>query len=487
MLFNSYLFIFVFLPVCLATYFFLSRFVGALAARGWLLFASLFFYSWWNPVYLYLLGASVVLNFLLADRVAACSSRTNRKYLFAVALLFNIGLLGYFKYANFFVDSLNAWVETGWTLEKIILPLAISFFTLQQIAYQVDVYEGLVRERNFLSYALFVTFFPQLIAGPIVHHREMMPQFASSERLMPDVRCLAVGFFIFSVGLFKKVVMADSFSIWVNAGYANIETLSVLEAWVVSLSYTFQMYFDFSGYADMAIGLALLFNIRLPLNFNSPYRVTSVIHYWECWHITLSRFINTYVYTPIVRSFSGRVTYAKAMLATLLAMLVSGLWHGAAWTFVFWGFVHGVALVLNHSWRRLKKPLPTVFAWLLTFLFINFSLVIFRSGNMEQMLSMFQALFGAGATPPVPVWAFQVLSAPVFGNPLMQYLNLLPVGVWAVLALSGALLLCLAGKNSAVIQERFSFNLFYLGAQLILFFIPLLMLDRVQEFIYFNF
>jgi D-alanyl-lipoteichoic acid acyltransferase DltB (MBOAT superfamily) len=270
----------------------------------------------------------------------------SKKLLFQIGILFNISLLAYYKYMDFFIENTNILLNTNIELIHLALPLAISFFTLQQVAFLVDSYEGLVEEKDFLDYAIFVSFFPQLIAGPIVHHAEMMPQFSSKWNMLKNYKNISAGLFIFSIGLFKKVVIADQFAQWANAGFNNAQVLNLLEAWATSLSYTFQMYFDFSGYTDMAIGAALLFNIKLPINFNSPYKATSIQDFWRRWHITLSRFLRDYIYIPLGGNRRGEFrTYSNLMVTFLLG----GLWHGAGWTFVFWGFLHGVALVLHRA------------------------------------------------------------------------------------------------------------------------------------------
>jgi len=314
-----------------------------------------------------------------------------KKFYLLSGLAFNIGLLGYFKYMDFFIINFNWGFGTDMPLLHLALPLAISFYTLQQIAYLVDSYGGLVKEKNFLDYTLFVTFFPQLIAGPIVHHKEMMPQFSSLKTKAVDYKNIATGLFIFSIGLFKKVVIADTFAQWASAGHANTEVLNLLEAWATSLSYTFQLYFDFSGYTDMAIGAALLFNIKLPQNFNSPYKTTGLIEFWQRWHMTLTRFITTYIYKPFLKSL-GKISFEKAMVATVFTMFIAGLWHGAAWTFVIFGLLHGLAIVINHYWKKSKIKMPHWLAWFITFNFLNLSFVIFRAKDWADAINILKAM-----------------------------------------------------------------------------------------------
>ena len=396
MLFNSYEFIFAFLPISFFVYFYLNSKRLTTAAKAWLVFTSLFFYSWWNIMYLPLILISILFNYTITNTMIEYD-KSRRKYfskksLLHAGLLFNIGLLVYFKYMDFFISNTNTISGSDIELLHLALPLAISFFTLQQIAFLIDSYEGLVKEKNFLDYTIFVTFFPQLIAGPIVHHKEMMPQFANVRNKVKNYKNIAIGLFIFSIGLFKKVVIADTFAVWATQGFDVATTLNLFEAWVTSLSYTFQLYFDFSGYTDMAIGAALLFNIKLPINFNSPYKATGMIDFWQRWHITLSNFITTYIYTPIIRSFD-KLTFNKAMFATVVTFLIAGLWHGASWMFVIFGGLHGLGLITNHYWKKRKIKLNTVLAWFITFNFVNITFVFFRAKEWDDALKVLSSMF----------------------------------------------------------------------------------------------
>ena len=284
-------------------------------------------------------------NFIIGRKLSSNPS----KPLLIFGIIANVALLGYFKYADFFIENVNSLFGTNIDLLNLALPLAISFFTFQQIAYLVDSYRKETKEYSFLNYALFVTFFPQLIAGPIVHHKEMMPQFENKWNLVKKYKNIALGLFIFSIGLFKKVVIADTFAIWATNGFDNATTLNLFEAWATSLSYTFQLYFDFSGYTDMAIGIALLFNIKLPINFNSPYKALNIQDFWRRWHITLGRFLRDYIYIPLGGNRTGKF---RNYLNLLITFLIAGIWHGASWMFVFWGFLHGVAMVVHRAWKE---------------------------------------------------------------------------------------------------------------------------------------
>ena len=309
-----------------------------------------------------------------------------------------MGLLAYFKYSDFLISNFNFVLSLNVQLLNLALPLAISFFTFQQIAYLVDSYRGETNEYDFLNYGVFVTFFPQLIAGPIVHHREMMPQFANIKNKVINFQNLAVGLFVFSIGLFKKVIIADTFSLWATNGFDNAKVLTFIEAWVTSLSYTFQLYFDFSGYTDMAIGTALLFNIKLPINFNSPYKATNIQDFWRRWHITLSRFLRDYVYIPLGGNRKGNYRTYNNLMATFV---IGGIWHGAGWTFIFWGFLHGLALVIQRFWNQLGCKLNTIFGWIITFNFVNIAWIFFRATEWGDAIKVLKGMFGlSGITLP---------------------------------------------------------------------------------------
>ncbi len=315
----------------------------------------------------------------------------SRRALLIAGVIFNVGLLGYFKYTDFFIASLNTVFSTHIPIMKIVLPLAISFFTFTQISYLVDTYKKECVENDLLSYTFFVTFFPHLIAGPIVHHKEMMPQFNDLASKKIDWKNINTGLAVFGVGLFKKVVIADQFAVWANQGFANAANLPFWDAWGASLSYTFQLYFDFSGYADMAIGSALLFNIRLPINFNSPYKAENIQDFWRRWHMTLSRWLRDYIYIALG---GNRVSFAKTLRNIFLVAFVSGIWHGAGWTFVLWGACHGLALLVHRLWNHWGNRMHRVPGWLLTFLFVNFTWIIFRAENMSDATYIIRSMAG---------------------------------------------------------------------------------------------
>lgn len=394
MLFNSPVFIFIFLPVVVLVYALLNGRSLNQMAKGWLVLASLFFYSYWNPVYLPLILSSILVNFFLGRKlqdsfVAEGEASEGRKKYAVIGVLFNVGLLAYFKYVDFFLENINLLFGTDAEPLNILLPLAISFFTFQQIAYLIDCYKEGAKQYSLLDYSLFVSFFPQLIAGPIVHHKEMMPQFftVSGSRVSWDN--IAQGVIIFCIGLFKKVFIADTFAVWADAGFDGSGELTFLEAWGATLSYTFQLYYDFSGYTDMAIGAALLFNIRLPINFNSPYKALSIQDFWRRWHITLSNWLRDYVYIPLG---GNRCSESRTLTNLFLTFLIGGLWHGAGWTFVIWGALHGTALIIHRLWSKLGMALPKVLAWFVTFLFVNIAWVFFRAETFDSAIRMLKAL-----------------------------------------------------------------------------------------------
>ncbi len=402
MLFNSYTFILFFLPITLLIFYSLGR----LKNKNWALFhltaASLFFYGWWNPKYVGLMAASILFNYF--SGIAIAQTR-RKKAVLTGAVTVNLLLLAYYKYANFFIDNLNSITGTRLILEDIVLPLGISFFTFTQIAFLVDTYKGKVREFDILRYSLFVTYFPHLIAGPIIHHKEMMTQFAKDSVRRIDYVHLAPAITLFFAGLCKKVFLADPVSVYASRIFeaaASGMVLTLFESWLGSLAYTFQLYFDFSGYSDMALGLALLFNTRFPINFFSPYKATSIIDFWRRWHMTLSRFLKEYIYIPLG---GNRLGARRRHVNIMITMLLGGIWHGAGWTFVIWGALHGFYLLVNHSWRAFRGPpsaskntsrVSAIAARALTFLCVVVAWVFFRAQDVPSALIILRGMFGAG-------------------------------------------------------------------------------------------
>jgi len=486
MLFNSYEFIFLFLPITFFIYFYLNKIHLTEASKGFLVFASLFFYSWWDIAYLPLILASMLFNYVIGNQLSRYEKKKrccSKKTLLTIGVIFNLGLLGYFKYSDFFIENFNIVFATDIPLLHLLLPLAISFYTFQQIAYLVDSYRSETKEYDFLNYAIFVTFFPQLIAGPIVHHAEMMPQFANVRNKVKNYHNIAVGLFIFSMGLFKKVVIADSFAIWATKGFDVTQNLDMIQAWITSLSYTFQLYFDFSGYTDMAIGIALLFNIKLPINFNSPYKATSIQDFWRRWHMTLSRFLKDYVYIPLGGNRKGENRTYLNLFATFL---LGGIWHGAGWTFVLWGALHGIALMIHRLWQKLGFKMHTFLAWFITFNFLNITWVFFRAKEFDDALKVLHGMFLGTLILPTPLeskLSFLKQWGVEFGGAWLEEVKKDPkIAIWLI----GTFILVLFFKNSMQIRDKFKPNLFYMVST-ILFFLTIFMLYRKSEFIYFNF
>lgn len=403
MLFNSYPFIFIYLPIVLVGFFWIAR-TNQVAGIFWLGLLSLVFYSYDNPKLVVLLLMSIAINFLMAIYISRLSRRY-AKYLLIATIGANLLCLGFFKYLNFFISTAN-YFHADWPVFNILLPVGISFFTFTQIAFLVDVYRGLAKETVFTHYLLFVTWFPHLIAGPVLHHSQMMPQFKSAAIYRPSWESLAVGATFFTIGLFKKVVLADEFALFANPlfdGAATGTDPKLLAAWVGAIAYALQLYFDFSGYCDMAIGLSRLFNIKLPLNFDSPYRASSMIDFWRRWHITLSRFLRDYLYVPLGGNKKGQT---RRYLNLMITMILGGLWHGANWTFVLWGALHGGYLLLNHFWRAIlgqrggstarasSRALFRVLSVGLTFTAVVVAWVPFRSESLEATLNIWRGMFG---------------------------------------------------------------------------------------------
>lgn len=400
MLFGSFEFLFGFLPITLFSYHGLRLYGKREAAKIVLLLASLFFYGWWDVRYVPLVVTSVLVNFgigLLLGR----KQRAPRLVLI-IGIIFNLGLLGYYKYANFFLINFDKLTGLPLTISSIVLPLGISFFTFQQIAYLVETSRDGQCERNIVNYGLFVIFFPHLIAGPITHPREMLPQFEIAGRKQFDTSQLNIGMALLVLGLAKKAVIADTLALLANPVFSaanSVQAVSGAAAWMGALAYTFQLYFDFSGYSDMAIGLGLLFGIDLPVNFASPYKSKSITEFWRRWHITLSRFLRNYIYIPLGGNRKG---LKRLYLNLMITMGLGGLWHGAGWTFLAWGLLHGGYLVINNVWSRIGRPLPPLFAWASTFLAVIVGWVLFRATTFSGAMTILKAMFLPAGTVVSP-------------------------------------------------------------------------------------
>ena len=400
MLFNSFIYLLAFLPLTVSLYLLLNYKRLVLIANVWLVTASLFFYAYWKISLLPVILVSILVNYVIGRQLSiainqeAISWETRGRLTLFCGILFNVGLLGYFKYADFFITNINVLFGTVIPLPQVALPLGISFFTFQQIAYLVDSYKGYTGEYDFTNYVLFVSFFPQLIAGPIVHHKEMMPQFARLRNKLINWENIYTGLFFLGLGLFKKVVVADTFAVWANKGFSAPETLTFITAWKTSLSYTIQLYFDFSAYTDMAIGSARLVNIHIAQNFNSPYMALDIRDFWRRWHITLGRFLRDYIYILMGGNRKGTI---RTYLNLFVTFLIGGIWHGAGWTFALWGALHGAALCLHRLWKDTGLRMPKTAAWLVTFLFVNAAWVVFRADSFHTAMTILNAMTNIAA------------------------------------------------------------------------------------------
>ena len=385
MLFNSYIFILFFFPVCLLGYFGLNRLGIFTLAQAFLFGMSLWFYGYFNPGYLPIILGSIVLNYAVTWVMGKTENRKLKKAELTAALLLNIGILFYFKYLDFFTENINALLGTDFAMRNILLPLGISFFTFQQVSYVVDAYRGEVQQYNFLQYASFVVYFPQLSAGPIVTHDELIPQFNDPQKKHLQWDNFAAGLYIFVLGLAKKVLIADTFGSAANWGFANITQLDSTNAMITMLAYTIQIYFDFGGYCDMAIGIGRMMNIDLPVNFDSPYKATTITEFWARWHKTLTRFFTKYVYIPLGGNRKGNL---RTYLNVFIVFLISGLWHGANWTFILWGCLHGVFMVITRRWKGWFEKMPKALGWLITFSFVNVAWVFFRADSIADGMTL---------------------------------------------------------------------------------------------------
>jgi alginate O-acetyltransferase complex protein AlgI len=447
MLFNSYVFLLCFLPISVVGYYSLAHFSGARAAKLWLAVASFVFYGWWNAAFVLLLLVSIAVNYALSILIIdSAETPTRQRVLLTIGVVLNLSALAYYKYLFVVLAFFHShgWFETDFG--RVILPLGISFFTFTQIGYLVDCQQDLVKERNLLNYVLFVTFFPHLIAGPILHHREIMPQFADETTYRFNTGKVVPGLTLFVFGLVKKVVLADSIAPWAESGFAHPGELGMLGAWSTILAYSMQLYFDFSGYSDMAVGLGSMFGVRLPLNFNSPYKSTSIIDFWQRWHMTLTRYLTLLIYNPISlwitrrrmakglmvnrkgsQSFSG---FASLVLfPTWVTMFLAGIWHGAGVQFIVWGLLHALYLSINHAWRifgpkaqtevsALRGAISRLWRVALTYLSVLLAQVFFRANSVPSACTLIRDAFGQhGYDLPLSVAGFRLVR---FG----------PVGDW---------------------------------------------------------
>ena len=456
MLFPTFTFILGFLPLTVLVYFLLSK-KNIFLSRVFLLGASFVFYSWFNWSYSLILASSILMNWFFAQILLRKRSKT----VFILGIICNVLLLGYFKYYDFFVENINALFGTSFLLKHILLPLGISFFTFQQISFLQQVYSRtLEKEYSFSSYALFVSFFPQLIAGPIVLPDEMMSQFDRIENSRPNMENMAKGLYVFALGLGKKILLADFFAEIADKGFTALSG-NFFDAWGTALAYTFQIYFDFSGYCDMAVGIGLLFNICLPQNFNAPYLSGNISEFWRKWHITLGRFLMGSIYIPLGGSKCSKI---RTCCNLMITFLISGLWHGASWLFVLWGFCHGAALVIHRIWNKfLGFAMPLFCGRVLTFLFVLLTWVLFRAETLAQAKGLYKGMFA-----PVS-WNFPAVSAADY----------LLFGAGAVIVLFF--------PTVTALKDKFVPNWINLLTAVVLLTASMFLFVKTSPFIYFNF
>lgn len=506
MLFNSYYFLIYFLPIVLLCYYCAHKFGLHRAALVVLSVASFVFYAYDNVYYLALLASSILINWCVAYimnvriKAAATDSfspeeaaasvrppvdRVQRLILIA-GIIIDIGVIFYFKYYDFFIENMNSLFKADFNLRHIVLPLGISFFTFQQISYLVDTYKGETVGYSFIEYVAFVSFFPQLVAGPIVLHSELIPQYRDESRWHLNADRLASGLYVLAMGMFKKVIIADKFGQLVTWGWADLSSRTSMDLLLVSVFYTFQLYFDFSGYCDMAIGIAKLFSLDLPVNFNSPYKAVSINDFWKRWHMTLTRFLTNYIYIPLGGNRKGRV---RTYVNILIVFLISGIWHGANWTFILWGMIHGVLQVLNRMCKKVWDKVPKAIAWLVTFILVNFLWIMFYAPSVADGVFVWKKIVS---------FSDMHISPDVFSLFIMNEINTVlgmlgPVGAflnthfqwYMIVYLVLSFVICLCCKNLHEEEFRPTAGKAILSALLLIW--AVISFSGVSVFLYFNF
>ena len=484
MLFNSYIFILLFLPLCLLGYFTLNHFRRYRLAMAFLLGMSLWFYGYFNPSYLAIIVTSIVLNYGIT-RLMGRTQGAGEKGLLILALLVNFGILFYYKYFDFFISNVNSLFAAHIPLRHIVLPLGISFFTFQQVSYVIDAYRGQTGNYSFLQYAAYVAYFPQLIAGPIVTHDELIPQFLEEDRKHFRWESFSPGLFLFTMGLAKKVLIADTFGKAADWGFGRISGLGTVSAGLVMLAYTFQIYFDFSGYCDMALGLGKMMNLELPANFDKPYRAVSVSEFWKRWHKTLTRFFTRYLYIPLGGSRKGT---ARTCRNVMIVFLCSGLWHGASWNFVLWGGIHGACMVFERLFRKPLEKIPGFLRWCGTFLILNLTWVIFRAETLTDAAAFFGRFFAGSAAVGGLTDAFCLpevtalfryarnMDAPSMANRLVS-----------MVFYAGALWMSTRRENAYDVAENLKFGRVSMVLTAALLVWCILSFSGISSFLYFNF
>lgn len=514
MLFNSYIFVFIFFPICLLGYYGLLHWKQQKLAQLFLTGMSLWFYGYFQMNYLLIMLVSILVNYLFHKILSGSLHKSAAKITVAAAVTANLGILFYFKYFDFFISNLNAVSSTNFSLRNIVLPLGISFFTFQQIGFVVDTYRGEVKNCNFLEYILFVSFFPQLIAGPIVSQSEMLPQFQTMGERRFDWEQFAKGFLLFVLGLAKKVILADTLGAGVDFGYQNLERLGSLDALLVMFSYTLQLYFDFSGYCDMARGIGHMLGMEIPVNFDSPYKAVNIIDFWKRWHITLNRFFTRYVYIPLGGNRKGEV---RTYLNFLLVFFLSGIWHGAGWNYVVWGMLHGVLYVLTKMWQKhsgkyvigtsvsgenyclqskerraltkMKAALRTGFSRLALFLYVSVAWVYFRAADVAQANQMLGTII-SGKVQKLSMELAECFQLDEFWYVLkVLHLDAMTYSRYILMfvMLAAGFYFSMVSRNAAQIAERAKGKMLSAVFVSVVFVWCILSFSQVSTFLYFNF
>ena len=505
MLFNSYVFVFLFFPICLLGYYGLIHLQKNVAAKVFLIAMSLWFYGYFNLSYLLIMMCSIGANYLFHRAL----SRRRDKAVMILAAAVNLGVLFYFKYFDFFLATVNEVFNSSVALRGILLPLGISFFTFQQISFIADTYRGEVRDCSPIDYALFVSFFPQLIAGPIVNHSEMLPQFGQIGKKPVMWERISEGLGLFILGLAKKVLIADTFGAGVDYGYANLMLLGRMDAIIVIVSYSLQLYFDFSGYCDMARGIGKMLGIEIPVNFNSPYKASNIVDFWKRWHMTLNRFFAKYVYIPLGGS---RVGAARMYLNLMIVFLLSGLWHGAGWNYLVWGAMHGVLYVLTRLWQRslnshfmgekkkaalseddfpvrMRRIIMTCVSHVFLFAYVTVAWVYFRAADIAQANRMiYTAVKGPAQKISADLAACFQMDEFWYVIKVLRLDNMAYsryVLLWAMLA--AGIYLSMVGRNAAERMERIKYSMGSAAALAVLTLWCVLTFSKVSTFLYFNF
>lgn len=478
MLFNSYIFILLFLPVSILFYYLANKTRISNLGKCVLIIESCVFVAYMNIAYLYLLGLSVLVNYVINMIIYKQQGRV-RKILLSLGILFNAGLLGHCKYTNFLIENLNQIFNTDFNMVNILLPLGISFYTFQQISYAVDNYRGEVPLCSFVDYVLYVVYFPKFIQGPIVYHNELIPQFLDESKKKFNFENFSRGFSLFAIGLAKKVLVADNFGKIVDYGYSSISSLNSFEAILVFLGYTFQLYFDFSGYCDMASGVSLMFNIELPYNFNSPYKALNISDFWKRWHITLTRFLTKYIYIPLGGNRKGIV---RTYINIIIVFLVSGIWHGVGYTFIIWGLFHGIATVLYRATKKVFDKFPKLLQWMLTFTYVNITWVFFRAANISGAWSLLCQMFSGGFG--INAELVETLLQPTLISAMAQ---IVPINILMIILFVVAIWVVVKARNSIEMHTSFKPRTWEWIRTYILFILSVLSVSGVSSFLYVNF